>query len=47
MVLAGRNSQQPVTMAEVFIRQAAFLGAKQKSYTLAEKLLADDPGALF
>ena len=34
-------------MAEVFVRQAAFFGTKQKSHSPAEKLRADEPGALF
>ena len=47
MLFASRNTKQPVTVAKVFIRQAAFLRAKQESHSPAGKLLADEPGALF
>ena len=39
--LFGRDVQQPVTMAEVFIRKSDFLRAKQESNPLGLKLLSN------
>ena len=44
---ASRDAHQPVTVAEVFVREAALLRTEQKGDTARSELLADEASAVF
>jgi hypothetical protein len=46
MLFAGGDAQEPMTVAEVFIRKAALFGAKQKSDWTAGQMLMDEARSL-
>jgi len=47
ILFASGDAQEPVAMAEVFVREAALFRAEQKSGTACGKALADKAGGLF
>src|SRR6267378_3234061 len=46
MVFAGGDAQEPVTMAEVFVGEAAFFGAEQESHAAVSEALSNQRRAL-
>ena len=46
MLFAGGNAQEPVAVAEVFIRKAALLRPEKQGGAAAGKMLAEDTGGL-
>jgi len=46
MLFAGGDTQEPMTMAEVFVRKAALFGAKQKGDSTAGQMLIDEARSL-
>ena len=47
MVFAGGNAEEPVAMAEVFVGEAAFFGAEEKSDVAGGEALANEAGGRF
>lgn len=46
MLFAGGDAQEPMAMAEVFVRKAALFGAEQKGDSTAGQMLMDKPRSL-